>query len=371
MSYSRSLSFILFFIFIPAGYSLEEEKAIREEQGLKVRGGEPIVQTIFTGKPALIVTNSNPDGQKGFTDLKTKNPIGFFVDVGGYGAPSFSGLSIPEAITGALNIPESATLTNHGAGVSGYARSASPSMGAVGLYGQGDAIGANTTAWGFNTRTIDNGVKTNGLWGGEIDVSVTVTGNFVRGLDIVGGSTAQPDVASPGIIVQTPGIGFKGKATPFFWGRAVLLDDESAYTGIEVGTARVHPSVGSMPVTFMHRDAKNERGEAFRIYSNGPNGVIEVSSRNALLRFRGDIEGSKQDNLTIHGANTGIGAGAQKLPAYPLDVYGAARFTGPVGFGGVKPVSRPKLPPPAKDIKSTIILVNAIRSALIENGLAE
>lgn len=356
------LSFALLLATAPSAFALDPDQR-----------GEPsgLPASSFGGIPTRIIVGSNPDSQKGFSDVKTKNPIGFLVDVGGYGEPTFSGLSIPEAITGAMNIPADAKLNNHGAGVSGYSRSASPSIGAVGLYGQGDAVGLNTTAWGFNTVSKDNGIRTTGLWGGEIDINVTAAGTFARGLDIVGGSTEQPDVASPAIIVQTPGVGFKGKTKPIRWGRGLYLDDESAFTGIEVGTAYLKPSVGSMPISFMYRGPKNERGEAFRAYSSGPDGVIEVSAPNALLLLRGDVGGVKQNNLIVHGKNLGIGAGAPGLPTYPLDVYGAARFTGPVGFGGVKPVSRPKLPPAATDGASTMALVNAIRAAMIANGLAE
>lgn len=314
---------------------------------------------------------SNPDAQKGFSDQTTKNPSGLLVDLGGYGAPSFSGIGIPEAITGAIRIPTDAKLRNHGAGVSGYARSSSPTMGAVGLYGQGDAKGRDTTAWGFNTRTQDNGIKTNGLWGGEIDVNVTAEGTFARGLDIVGGSTASLDPASPGIIIQAPGIGLKGKPKPIRWGRGILLDDESAVTGLEIGTAAFGVAGGSMPIVFMSRTAKNARQESFKIYAGGPDGVLEVSAPNAFLKLRGDVNGIKKDALTIHGDKVGIGSGDEGPPAYPLDVHGGARFAGPVGFGGVTPVARPKLPPPATDAASTMALVNAIRATLIANGLAQ
>lgn len=335
-----------------------------------------IVPPNFGGTPR-IVFGSNPDGQTGFSDTKTKNPITLLVDTGGYGNPTFSGFSIPESITGAISVPANAT-GYHASGVAGYARTASPATGAVGLYGQGDVDPsgtATTPAWGFNTRTQDNGVKTSGLWGGEIDVNVSAAGTFVRGLDIVGGSTAQPDAASPGIIVQSPGVFQFGTANPIRWGRALLLNDESAYTGIEIGTALAQPNSGSMPVTFQYRDGLNVRAEAFRLYSSINNGVIEVSAKSALLKLRGDNNGTKTDNITIYGGSTGIGDGGG-LPAYALDVTGPARFSAGVGFNGATPVGKAQLPAALStggsaanaDIAASI---NALRACLIGLGVAQ
>jgi hypothetical protein len=333
----------------------------------------------FGGIATRIVIGNNPDGQKGFNDRKTKNPISLLVDVGGYGAPSFSGLSVPEAITGAMNIPATANSQNHASGVSGYARSASSEVGAVGLYGQGDAVGAagvNTPAWGVNTRTQDNGIKTNGLWGAEIDINVTAAGSFARGVDIVGGSTQQPDLASPGLIVQTPGIFYKGTARAVRWGRGVLVDDESAFAAVEVGSALANAASGSMPITFMYRDAGNARAEAFRLYSSNNNGTIEITAPNSLLKLRGDVNGRNLDTVTVYGGNTGIGAGAPALPAYPLDVFGSARFTGNVGFGGARPIGKQQLAAalPTDGSASNAELAaayNSLRKALVNLGLAQ
>ncbi|GJD59626.1 hypothetical protein [Methylobacterium dankookense] len=323
-----------------------------------------------------ILIGSNPDGQQGWTDAKTRNPTSLLVDVGGYGDPTFSGFAIPTSISGAISVPANAADIYHATGTAGYARTASIPVGGVGLYGQGDAAAPGVTAWGFNTRTQDNGFHTDGLWGGEIDVNIDAAGTLVRGLDIVGGSNAQPSLASPGLIVQSPGVFKKGSATPIFWGRGVLVDDESALTGIEVGTSRVHANTGSMPITFKYRDGANARLESFRLYAPDASGAIEISRPNGLFQIRGDIDGTKVNTLRVVGGNVGLGVGAPSAPSYPLDVFGAARFSGKVGFGGEAPSERCSLPAavPADGSASNATrdaLINAVRACLITKGLAQ
>lgn len=352
-----------------------------------VSGGQPLTNWFtnptlagltprqFPFAASRIVLGSNPDGQASWSKLTGKNPIGFLSDVGGYGDPVFTVVPIPEAITGAMNIPSTGSNAAHGSGVAGYSRTAATNMGAVGLYGQGDMAATGTIAWGFNTRSIDNGFVGN-LWGGEIDINASAAGTFARGLDITGGSTAQIDPASPGIIVQTPGLGNFGTATPIRWGRGVFIADESAVTGVEVGAALAQANSGSMPITFFYRGASNARTEAARIYATGGgNTNIEVTSNTALLRLRGDLNGTKTNNVTIYGPNTGIGDGGG-LPSYPLDVTGPARFGGAVGFNGAAPAGKCTLSAalPTDGSATNVALataINAVRSCLITNGLAQ
>jgi hypothetical protein len=177
----------------------------------------------------------NPGGLSGWTGTSVYNFEGFAVDVGGYGPRQFGNAIAPSANVGAINIPASANCGPHSAGLAGYAKTASTTTGAVGLFGEGNAAAAGVLAWGGNFRVQDNGFAVDQIWGLEADANVTRAGTVAVGVDSLGGSTAIPDGASSAFRAGPVGT-FQNPAIP--WGRGFFADDGANLIAMEVGALK-------------------------------------------------------------------------------------------------------------------------------------
>jgi hypothetical protein len=169
--------------------------------------------------------------------LRSRNTILTFRrwQIGGYGPRQFGNAIAPSANVGAINIPASANCGPHSAGLAGYAKTASTTTGAVGLFGEGNAAAAGVLAWGGNFRVQDNGFAVDQIWGLEADANVTHAGTVAVGVDSVGGSTAIPDGASSAFRAGPVGT-FQNPAIP--WGRGFFADDGANLIAMEVGALK-------------------------------------------------------------------------------------------------------------------------------------
>ena len=151
--------------------------------------------------PNLQATNPGPNWP-----AYSSNWAALSMNVNGYPPSALFGAgtaSLPEAIRGAINIPANSSASNHGAGVAGYAMSASTTKGAVGVFGMSFPNSNGVQTWGANFVTFNCGTPWNCLsgagldsWTGygiEIDTGVhamaggVTPGHFVRGVYIVNG----------------------------------------------------------------------------------------------------------------------------------------------------------------------------------------
>ena len=204
----------------------------------------------------------------------TGNWQGVTVNIGSYPAASLFGsgtVPIAEGLVGEMNIPASSTAYNHGAGVSGYGRTASPTQGGVGLFGWGMMAADNVQAWGANVGVTNcktpNCIGSAGysgatLYGLEIDVNLAPVaggGNPLggaRGLYLVGGSSVHGQSTLTGLDVDSPGIGM----TPHLhWDYALHSDDGAAAVALGVGALdeRDGRSSGSQAIQFTSRNPQN------------------------------------------------------------------------------------------------------------------
>lgn len=250
---------------------------------------------------------NNPGGLSSWTANSPKNFEGFAVELGQPPDRSFGSAGLPIAITGHINIPASASLTNHGAGVAGYADTASPTTAGVGLYGEGNSRANNALAWGINTRTQDNGFFVPVLWGAEIDLNVDNPGTTPIGVEVVGGSTVEPGNS----------IGFKvSPLNPFNtlkirWQRAFMSDDGAAIVGLELGSQQNQANSPSQDIRLYYRRNGNVRAQCFSLTTDGSGNTIlgggltgASGSGPALFDITGNPSGPSP--IRINGNNLGF-----------------------------------------------------------------
>jgi hypothetical protein len=207
-------------------------------QMVKFEGGADIASSgsgSVTYNGVTIREVYNPGNLTGWTGTSVYNFEGFAVDVGGYGPRQFGSAIAPSANVGAINIPASANCGPHSAGLAGYAKTASTTTGAVGVFGEGNAAAAGVLAWGGNFRVQDNGFAVGQIWSVEADTNVTHAGTVAVGVDSVGGSTAIPDGASSAFRAGPVGT-FQNPAIP--WGRGFFADDGANLIAMEVGALK-------------------------------------------------------------------------------------------------------------------------------------
>lgn len=215
------------------------------------------------------------------------------VAVNGYPANAQFGsnlVGIPEAITGALDIPFNATFANHGAGVAGYARGASAANGPVGVFGAGlcaatlvpGCWGANFMA--ANTATIHNpvshalplvGFNQTNLYGIEIDVGIHPPAGIpipfvnARGIYLVLGSGAETSSDTVNAL-EVDHVG------SFNWRNAFYSRDAAATTGLFLGTAAAGDNTGSQPIVFSSRTSGGTHGTGM-IYTDPDGNMVHKS----------------------------------------------------------------------------------------------
>lgn len=192
------------------------------------------------------------------------------VNVGNYPSNSYFGntsTGIPEAIRGSIKIPSSVNADGaHGAGVAGYALTASTTKGGVGVFGFGAVTGTNQSGWGLNGLTTNCGkpqCNTQTGFGGfnlqgiEIDVAIallsggaTPTGN-VYGFGGIGAAEVKPTGTS--YVFHADALKF---AVPKIGWDAVLYTEDGTTTSIslDLGTTGTGNGVGSQSINFRTRD---------------------------------------------------------------------------------------------------------------------
>jgi len=206
---------------------------------------------------------------------------------------------IPQGITGSMDIPASVTFANHGAGVAGYARSASTALGGVGTFGAG-LVAANSVigAWGANllvsnTATIHNpvshanppgpGYNLTNLYGIEIDNGVhplagggtpNISG---RGIYMVIGGSIQP-LAAVYNCIDMDNVNFAACR----WNNAINISDGVAATGLNLGTATQGTESGSQPIKFKSRDSVGTVNYS-QIFSNAGGDFIMLPANGHLI----------------------------------------------------------------------------------------
>lgn len=192
-------------------------------------------------------------------------------NVGGYPTNSYFGngsTGIPEALRGSIKIPSSVNADGaHGAGVAGYALTASTTKGAVGVFGFGAVTGTTESAWGGNFLVTNcakpqcntqTGFGSFNVQGVEVDVNIsklaggaTPTGN-VYGIGIIGAAEVKPTGSSYGIHVDA----LNFQSTKIGWDAALYTEDAtSTGIGFDIGTTGTGNSVGSQSFNFRSRDA--------------------------------------------------------------------------------------------------------------------
>ena len=86
--------------------------------------------------------------------------------------------------------------------------------------------------WGLNTRSQDNGFGGLNVWGYELDMNIDNVTTTALGLDLVGGSTVEPNL-SIAVNVQPIGIFETPKKR---WRYGFRSTDAAAIFGIELGS---------------------------------------------------------------------------------------------------------------------------------------
>lgn len=261
---------------------------------------------------------------------------GVSVNIGSYPAASLFGsgtVPIAEALVGMLNIPSTSTAYNHGAGVSGYARSASTTQAGVGVFGWGMMAADNVQAWGANFGVTNcetpNCIGSGGhsgdtLYGLEVDVNIAplaaghgVPTGGARGLYIVGGSTIRPAGGLNGIELDGAGMGM----TPHLhWSNAVRSDDGSSDVFASIGALdeRTKVASGSQPIVFNARNSagavsqstvtEDQFGNLVLLPANalvvqGPttvNGTLVVALHTPISSTEACTPGQTADDATYH-----------------------------------------------------------------------
>lgn len=246
----------------------------------------------------------NPSSLTGWTGTNTGfNYEGFAADLGGYGPRSFGPYNIPTGVSGSVKSPASSTL--YGTfGVAGWIDNASTTTNAVALYGQADRRAASSLVWGLNTRTIDNGFGGLNVWGYELDMNIDNVTTTALGLDLVGGSTVEPDL-SIAVNVQPIGIFATPKKR---WRYGFRTTDAAAIFGIELGARAEVANSESQTFAMNYRNASNAQENALVIGvdSNG-NALIKggSASANGILAFQ-TFSSSLFSPIAIQGDKVGF-----------------------------------------------------------------
>lgn len=271
--------------------------------------------------------NHNPTPLTSFEPLTpAQNYEGFSVELGTFGARSFSGYGLPTAITGLVAVPAGPDLSPiaHAAGVAGYASTVSRRTGAVGVYGEGRTGILNGGAWGGNFLATDQGFSTNLIYGCEVNVNVTNASSTPRGIDVIGGSTEEPAL-SFGYRLGALGT-FAAPKKRWIWG--IELTDASAVVGMMLGTTAESANTGSMPIRFNHRNASNVvTGAAdMQALTDGSFGIFGgIDDKTVNIETRSG--GTSRRAITCWQNQVAIGS-PSSLPTYSLDVWGSILVRG-------------------------------------------
>ena len=240
---------------------------------------------------------------------------GFSVNLGNFPRSALFGadqFGLTAAFASMMDMPANANGAPSFA-IAGYARSASPNAGAVGLYGQGMQNADHVQSWGLNTVTTNCGAATcpanTGHTGGfgygyEINMNYATlpdgtspTGAFY-GIYMTGAGNARPTGGMRAMWIDPPG----RYANPVVkWNNAIWLADGSSDQGIFVGAQGL---VGAGPSA--------SQGLLLNAYASDGTGrqavITEDTSGNILL------QPSNASVLLGGYASVGAGGYASTLP---------------------------------------------------------
>lgn len=288
----------------------------------------------YHGDGIDILWDGNPDNMTWTDFVNKQHKFGEKIDLGGYGPTAFDNLAGVVGFIGAVNIPAGAQ--TGGWGSAGYAKTISPGGPAVGVYGQGDALGANCLAWAFNGRVKDNGFATT-LWFCEGDMNIDNVNTVAICYDATGGSSVEPLLS----------IAYRvGAINPFVtpkrkWQFGFRSEDAAAHVALDVGTATESPNSGSQPIHFWARTpgSPGDRYLNARAFvETGGFFIIEQVVDYGITIIQTRVGGVGQNDLKLFAGNVGIGCADN--PAFRLDVGGAARFRGNIGFYNTTPQAK-------------------------------
>jgi hypothetical protein len=255
-----------------------------------------------------------------------------------------------EALTGGVAVPLGAPIYQANA-LSGYVSSACNSFSrttcnTVPVFGLGIATANGAAVWGANYVAEDQpGLSTN-ITGNEIDVGVSGTPTFVRGLNI----TLSPPAPShiPGTMPATSlncfGLGGSGcpgaameinASSPLLqWQKGIILTDSSfnsSLPAIEIGATSYNAAnLGSYKLNFARWDAGTVRhsdvsisansagdmllsaagGRAVNVGGGGANFASLPAASNGSLIYCNDCKNVADDAATAGAACVGSGSGA-------------------------------------------------------------
>lgn len=241
---------------------------------------------------------------------------GISAELGSYGNRSFGGLNIPSTISGAVSIPSSSTAGPHATGISGWAKTASTTTGAVPLFGKGDSLATSCLAWGLNTVTQDNNHATT-VWGYEVDLNVDNINTSVLGVQVTGGSTVEPSLA----------IGFQvAPINPFTsptkrWSTAFDVQDGSAIIGMSLG-AITKISGGPAPINAYKTNGAGTRSLAYSINGDTTGNANMILANTAAILDIGISDGLGGSNKNFRAYTTKSGIGYNGLPTHTCHVGG-------------------------------------------------
>jgi hypothetical protein len=191
-------------------------------------------------------------------------------DIGGFPISSEFGNNlnpITQTLVASVNVPSTALGGNAAFGVAGYGLSASPSVGAVSIFGQTSANADSVSAWAGNlvisncglhpsSCATNTGFNLNVLYGLEIDTNISkfsglAPNSALRGIYFNGASEAQPSNAIVAAIdVDAMGTTVSPKIS---WKDGLRLEDGAAVNALNIGATGTGDNVASQDFIFTSR----------------------------------------------------------------------------------------------------------------------
>lgn len=219
----------------------------------------------FTGQntfssPGVFTNTANTDNGISKFVLNNCNPSSEWSSQQG-------GTANTSALIGCVTVPSSST-AHQSTAVSGYSDASSAATMTVGGYFMGRCHVANCQVWGANPIAVDGGFQALQMYGSEIDVNVSNSASYGKGLLFNGAWSAQPTRSTTGF-GNMPAIGIlqpiANRGGPYYWsagfGCAAGATDNGDGTGtgdcIDLGPAAASGPTASQGITFHGRTAAN------------------------------------------------------------------------------------------------------------------
>jgi len=220
------------------------------------------------------------------------------------------------AFTASIDTPSTDTVWTNSinTGLAGYARSASPVKGSVGVFGSGMSNANNTQQWGANFVATnfdaasgnDTGQTAFLTVGMESDVYLNgasgLTGTAI-GVKIVGAMASIPSGGAYGIEIAPANV-----AATLGWSAGIAIDDAPNTTAMSVGAAGIGNNVASQTIQFKSR---NSGGTSLfsSVYEDATGNVQIIPSANMGIQssLTLGVNGSKAGNLSLANAAGGGG----------------------------------------------------------------